>query len=396
MSVPPPNIDVPDPGTLFPFRQIVFRVAEHVFRYKPALVYTGSGSGDKVFDWVQAVCLLAVALIGTCIWSAVDPRRSQYNLLYRWFRVFIRFALAGTLFSYGFAKVIPTQMHFPFLTTLLEPYGDFSPASVLWFSVGSSPAYEIFVGTAELLAGMLLVLPATSMLGALICLVDMVEIFVLNMTYDIPVKLFSFNLLLLAVFLLIPYWARILRFCFSDGAIEPQPEHRFFTGCRANRIAIGAQILVGLVLFGVNLAGAQQNWYKFGGGAAKSPFYGIWTIDEMVIDGAIRAPLLTDYDRWRRVIFEYPQFLKFQRMNDSFVSFSIKLDAKRNTITLTNNDDKHWKGELSVHRQDLNHMIMDGWIGVHKVRVQLTRMDRDQFLLVNRGFHWVQDYPFYR
>ena len=35
---------------------------------------------------------------------------------------------------------------------------------------------------------------------------------------------------------------------------------------------------------------------------------------------------------------------------------------------------------------------MDG----HAVHMQLKLKDRNQFLLVNRGFHWIQEYPFNR
>jgi hypothetical protein len=35
---------------------------------------------------------------------------------------------------------------------------------------------------------------------------------------------------------------------------------------------------------------------------------------------------------------------------------------------------------------------MDG----HKLRMQLRLFDRDSFLLVSRGFHWIQEYPFNR
>ncbi len=41
------------------------------------------------------------------------------------------------------------------------------------------------VGSGELLAGLLLIISATSMLGALICLFDMIEVFALTMTYDL-------------------------------------------------------------------------------------------------------------------------------------------------------------------------------------------------------------------
>jgi hypothetical protein len=35
---------------------------------------------------------------------------------------------------------------------------------------------------------------------------------------------------------------------------------------------------------------------------------------------------------------------------------------------------------------------MDG----HKVLLHLQLVDRQQFQLVNRGFHWIQEYPFSR
>ena len=87
---------------------------------------------------------------------------------------------------YGMSKAVPLQMPFPFLTTLLERYGDFSPMGVLWSSIGASPAYEIFTGCAELLGGVLLIFPRTTTLGALVCLADAIQVFLLNMTYDVP------------------------------------------------------------------------------------------------------------------------------------------------------------------------------------------------------------------
>ena len=56
------DIDVPDPATLWPMRQIVTWVAIHLFRVKTELVYF-SGSGDKTFDWVLAFCLLSSPIV---------------------------------------------------------------------------------------------------------------------------------------------------------------------------------------------------------------------------------------------------------------------------------------------------------------------------------------------
>jgi hypothetical protein len=158
---PIPKVDIPDPATLWPARQIVFWTAAHVFLVKQPLVYTGSGSGDKAFDWVLAFCLLVCAALATVVWSVLDRRRVNYVALHKWFRLFIRFALGSEMILYGMVKAVPLQMPFPYLTTLIEPYGNFSPMGILWSSIGASPGYETFTGCAELLGGVLIVLPRT-------------------------------------------------------------------------------------------------------------------------------------------------------------------------------------------------------------------------------------------
>jgi hypothetical protein len=109
------------------------------------------------------------------------------------------------MLSYGMIKAIPLQMPAPGLTRLLEPFGRFSPMGVLWYSIGASRPYEIFAGCAELAGGILLFIPQTATLGALICLADSIQIFTLNMTYDVPVKPFSFHLIVLSLFPLVAY-----------------------------------------------------------------------------------------------------------------------------------------------------------------------------------------------
>src|SRR5262249_4881003 len=132
-----PFVDLPDLSAFAPIRPIVFWTAKHVFRVTKTLVYQGSGSGDKTFDWVLAFWILSTAAIGAAIWSALDRKRLAYPTAYKWFHLGIRLALGSQLLIYGFAKVIPLQMPYPFLTRLIEPYGNFSPMGVLWSSIGA-------------------------------------------------------------------------------------------------------------------------------------------------------------------------------------------------------------------------------------------------------------------
>jgi hypothetical protein len=394
--VPTPKFDIPDLSTLWPMRQITFWAGAHIFHAHLPLVYAGSGSGDKTFDWVLAFWQLVASALATGIWSVLDRKRENYVTLYKWFRLFIRFALVSQLIVYGMSKTIPLQMPFPYLTRLLEPFREFSPMGVLWASIGASPGYEIFAGCAEMLAGILLIFPRTTMLGALVCLADMIQVFMLNMTYDVPVKLLSFHLILLALFLLATDFRRLADFFFCNRAVAPSTQAPLFQTRRANRIAFAAQILVGIWLLGMNAYGGWINWHTYGGGRQKSPLYGIWNVDELSIDGQIRSPLLIDYDRWRRAVFDFPERVAFQRMDDSFARYGVSINTNDKTIALTKDNDKNWRGNLTYQRVAEDRLILDGNMDSHKMHMQLQLMDRSKFMLVSRGFHWVQEYPFNR
>ena len=197
-------------------------------------------------------------------------------------------------------------MPYPSLTRLLQPFGTLSPMGLLWNSMGSAPAYEIFTGCAEVAGGLLLIVPRTATLGALISLADMIQVFMLNMTYDVPAKLFAFHLILLSCFLLAPDVPRLVRFLFLNRATAPSTQVQLFRGVRANRIALAAQIIFGLWLIGVNFQQCRVYWNTQGGGRPLPPLYGIWEVKQMSIDEQPRPPLLTDSTRWRRAIFDYP------------------------------------------------------------------------------------------
>jgi hypothetical protein len=391
-----PKLEYPELGALPPIRPLIFWVARHVFHVTQALVFKDSGSGDKTFDWIEALLLLVIAVLATGVWSWLDRRRENYSELHAWFRLFIRLALAATMFAYGVDKAIPLQMPFPGLTRLLEPYGNFSPASVLWYFVGASRPYEIFAGCAEILGGVLLLVPRTTMLGALICLADLIQVFVLNMTYDIPVKLFSFHLIVLSLVLLAPDASRLVNFLFRDRATGPSAAPQLFKTDRANRIALAAQIFFGVYLLAVNFYNAAEAWKTYGGGAPRSALYGIWNVEQFSVDGQTRAPLLTDAGRPRRIVFQSPENATFQQMDDSFNYYGASIKTTDKSLILSKASDKNWSASFTYQQTAPDHLLLEGTIDNHKIQMQLTLFDRNKFLLVSRGFHWIQEYPFYR
>jgi hypothetical protein len=188
---------------------------------------------------------------------------------------------------YGMVKVIPVQMHYPALTRLLQPFGTLSPMGVLWASMGSAPVYEIFTGLRRSCRRIAADRPRTATLGTLISLADMSQVDTLNMTYDVPVKLFAFHLILLSCFLLAPDVPRLVRFLLLRRTTSLSTEAQLFRGVRANRIALAAQIIFGLWLAGMNWQTCWSYWSTKG-------------------DGRPHPPLLSDSTRWRRAIFDVP------------------------------------------------------------------------------------------
>jgi hypothetical protein len=75
---------------------------------------------------------------------------------------------------------------------------------VLWRQVGRSYPYEALLGAVEVPAGILLFVPRTATPGAPVGFASMARVLMLNMTFDVPVKILSFHLLLTRLVLSAP------------------------------------------------------------------------------------------------------------------------------------------------------------------------------------------------
>lgn len=381
LILPFDSVNLPNLGATGAMKGLVSWTATHVFNAAPGTFVTiTTGSGDKTIDWVHAFCLLVFATVATATWSALDRSRRDYERLHRWFTVFLRFGVASTMVGYGMVKAFPLQMPAPSLQRLVEQYGDFSPMGVLWYSIGASFPYERFAGGMELLGAVLLFIPSTAVLGAMVTFGTCVQIFTLNMTYDVPVKLFSFHLILMCLVLLMPHTKRLLHTILVSSP---------------RKLGVAVQLALAIYVVGFNFYTASQGWYSRGPGGPKSPLYGIWNVEEMRVDGVVRAGLIGDYGRWRRLIFQTPANMSFQRMDNSFQPYAAAVDMNARTVTLTN-PDKSTAATFAIQQQDANSMVLDGTMNNQKIRFDLKLQPRESFLLVSRGFHWIQERPFNR
>src|SRR3954468_4855691 len=108
--------------------------------------------------------------------------------------------------------MIGGQFLLPSPARYIGTYGDSNAMGLLWTLMGSSPGYQSFAGAIELSAGLLLIVPRLATFGALLASAPVTNVLVMNMAYDVQVKIFSAHLLIAAVFLLVPDLSRLWEF----------------------------------------------------------------------------------------------------------------------------------------------------------------------------------------
>jgi hypothetical protein len=372
------------------WKKIVPWVGSHVLNLAYPITVFPNGSGDTTFNYVLVFCFLVLAAVVTLVWSILDKRRTEYTKLHQWFSLYIRLVLGSTMIGYGAAKAIPSQMPAPGLSVLTENYGDSSPMRLLWTLMGASKGYEIFAGVSEMVGGLLLFVPALATLGALLLLGVLSNVFMLNMCYDVPVKLYSFHLLLMAVFLLAPDLRKLSDlFVFHKKAqlssCEPVLQRKWL-----KRSLLALQLTFAIFLVGISLHSSRQLLQQM---SARSPLYGIWSVDEYSVDGNLVPQVETAATRWRRVIVDFPQRLSVQPMAGPPQRFLLQLDEAKKSLTLAKRTAPDAKTQLSYQNPEPRLLFLSGQIDGHRVTVKATRIDESNFLLTTRGFHWINEYP---
>ncbi|WSV87093.1 DoxX family protein [Nocardia sp. NBC_01009] len=381
------------------WRPLVEWTGQHVFS-TDAAAHEDSISGDQTFLWVLLFCILVVAVVATVLWTVLDRRRPNYVVLSSWFLLFVRLCLAVEMLVYGLSKVIPNQMPSPALARLLEPYGDFSPMAVLWSQVGVSQPYEILLGTAELVGGLLLFLPRTTTVGALLSLVCTMQVFVLNMTYDVPAKILAFHLMLLCSMLLAPEARRLANVLVLDRPADRSTRRPLLRSARGNRIAVGLQAALGIWLLVSGAYSSLDAYRDHGAGSKAPPLYGIWTVAEFSLDGQQVPALATDENRWQRVVFDR-QNATVQRMDGTLVPVIAIVDTSAHTIAMVllptaPGTQPTPLGAFTFDQPAPDRLAMAGQLNSRSVSIALQQVDLDTFPLRSRGFHWVQEYPYFR
>ncbi|MCQ6958143.1 hypothetical protein [Mucilaginibacter aquariorum] len=392
-----PNIDILYEIYIGPIHKLIVWFAANVLHLgEPITIFT-NGSGDTTYDYVLLLFIVITAVIGGIIWTVADRKARNYNNLFYWLTVIVRYYVAITMVTYGCLKIIKLQFPGPSPDRLIQPFGNASPMGLAWTYMGYSTGFNYFTGMAELSCGLLLFFRKTATLGAIVGLVVAGNIMAINYSFDVPVKLLSTMLVVMCLYLLSKDAIRLINFFFLNKAAQPANlgPHTFKKRWKNITLTTVKYILV-IYTVGMNFYGDVQAMSQYGDKAKRPPLYGIYNVQSFVRNKDTIPPLKTDTTRWDKLTISYEGRAKVFMSDDTSRTHDFKIDTLKHTIVMYNYADTVNKAYYTYSQPQKDILQLKGTFKKDSVTINLKKIDLNKFRLINRGFHWVNEYPYNR
>jgi hypothetical protein len=210
------------------------------------------------------------------------------------------------LFLYGIIKLFGMQMVFPSYSQLATPLGDLLPMRLSWLFIGYSAPYQFFSGMMETLAALLLLYRRTATLGVLLATAVLMNVAVLNLSYDIPVKIYSIQLVTCCLFLLANEAERILCFfVYNRPANACTIYHYDFPKkwMKVSRVVL--KILFVIIAVGTIVWDTIDRRKQWNSQFANMPFEaGMYDVTQFVINHDTIGTNSGDTMLWRNIVFD--------------------------------------------------------------------------------------------
>jgi hypothetical protein len=373
-----------------------------VFHVRETLVPV-NGSGDTSWAYAQLWLYLSLAVVACIVWSVADRRRPNYERALYWLRLVVRYYIAAAALSYGIIKLYALQMPFPTLSQLSTPLGDLLPMRFSWLFIGYSVPYQFFSGAMETIAGLLLLYRRTVTAGLFAATGAFLNVVMINLSYDVPVKLFASHLLFASLFMLALDAPRLVNFLVlnrptpATTAYEPvftAPWQRW--GARAVWVFFVWQILVS------PWNSARTRYQQVNASPVQGPIkVGVYAVRHYVVNTDTIPASSADTLRWKDVIFDNIAAGSVNTTDQVFWRrygrgyFRYRADTAKRTMavwkTSTIPRDSTFLFSMRYEVPDTSTVRLHTVIRGDSIHVELVRVPR-HFQLAERQFHWLSEY----
>ncbi len=343
---------------------------------------------DTTGLYVHVLNMAVLAVLIAIGWSVTD-RRKAYPLLLYAITTLIRYYLALQLLLYGIGKVCNNQFYLPEPNTIYTPLANVPRDLLYWTTMSLSRPYTIAMGVAEILAAVLLLFRRTHLGGALLATGILTHVFLINLGYDISVKLHSGLLLLFAISLLVPHRQRLWQVFTLQALPSGTDEQPIYSGRWRWWRGITKLTIVALLLTETLLPYIRSGQYN--DDTAPRPFlHGAYMVTDFVRNGDTIPPLLSDTQRWKRFFIHRRYYAIIQGMGDDMTDFALAYDTAHHSLLLTSERDTTQlvlQYELPDDSTLFLHTVLNG----DSIDLQCKKLDWRRTPLMQRPFGWTID-----
>lgn len=243
-----------------------------------------------------------------------------------WFGSVSAWYLAFVLLKYGFDKIFKHQFYLPESNILYSNFGSLTKDILYWSTMGLSHTYSVVTGAIEVLTAILLLIKRTRILGFCMAMAVLINIVIVNFSFDISVKTFSMFLLAAAVFNVLPYLQVMYAFFVQHKQVQLAPVVPYKTP-----IVKWAGWLAGpcIVLYSLLPYLAEGNFND--DLAPRPPLHGAYNIRSFIIGN---DTLKSDAFPYARFFIHRHNYLIFQQKDGAMVDYFFELNPAKKQLTL--------------------------------------------------------------
>ena len=379
------------------FDSIVSWIGLHVLNIKYAFVFESKDLGDTTFNFVFLFCILIISVLGGFVWAIFYKSKNNQKTLYYFLTVVLRYYLVFILLNYGLVKLFYLQFPEPSLHRLVQTYGNSSPMGLAWTFLGFSKGYNIFMGLSELMC-LFLLFRRTQTFGLIITLAVTLNVFLINIFYDIPLKIITAHLVICTLFLLFHDLKKLYAFFFKNDktslSLIDSPRFLKFGKVKSMIYTFKVMFVISiLILAFFKLKNRQEVLH---GTFKKSQFYGIYDVMSYKVNGKFISLESKLENRWKYLIMQYKGQCEFIDSKDESSFFNVSLDSINSSIQFFRIDNSSNFTEFKYKKLDKKNLVFNGLIQGDSVEIIFRVLKEPDFLLLNRGFNLINEKPFNR
>ena len=344
-------------------------------------------STDTTFDYVKIITMLLLTSLTTMTVFIFTKKQTNYTKLYALILVYARYYLAFVLIGYGFFKILDIQFPFPTLYTLEERFGNASPMHLLWTFMGYSRPYTLFTAWIEILAGILLWFKKTTVLGCILSLIVMVNVVMLNLCYDVPVKIHSSHIVLITLYILSPNFKRLFNFLVLNITTEISTP---LINLSKRWMQILRLVLKPVLIVGIFISIFYNTFAHSFDPKPTSILNTTYKTTLFILNKDTLLPLVTNENRWDKMIIE-GDVIHFYAMRNSMQTHHFDIDTVNKTISKRPDGDSSFFFKFKYKNLPDNCFFISGKFDKDSIYATFTKKAKKDYPLSSRGFHWINE-----